>query len=338
MSQYLDIYMRDALGDTGQKPDPARIYWVSPDIIPSGTAPTPNYQQLFASNWAQDVGQNLVVGTMNYIYVRGMNAYTGAETGTIQLYYANSSLLLQASQWITNVIQTANNSPTTAVSASAQNAVVVGADAFQWTPTQPQGGSHFCLIALVGTSNNPAPVPTGDFANSAAFVTWLLDNPSAVQRNITIVNYPPPPSWQQSQVFINLDAVAEEYMFQVDVSPLPAGTVVSFSCSAAGPTPPINASTTVPPNGPSPNWLSQNTQLPAGFSSSLVLTLQIPQGSQPPPQGITVDYARVTQSHDDEILKRHAKPVHFFYPGCDLDADIEVVIMGSCTIRFQQPS
>lgn len=338
MSQYQDIYMRDNLGDTGQIPNPAQVFWDSPDIIPYGTkAYQGNWQTFFASNWAQDVGQAIVSGSMNYIYVRGYNAYSGAESGNIQLYYANSSLLLQTDQWINNVINTANGSATTAVSATATRLVVVGADAFQWTPpAQPGGGAHYCLLALVGTASNPAKVPTGNFPNSAAFVNWIIDNPSVAQRNISIVNYPPPPSWQQSQTFMNLDSTEEEYLFQADISPLPVGTVVSFSCSASGPQPPINVTQTVPVNGPSPNWISALTQLPAGFSSSLVLTLQMPAGSTPPPNGITVDYGRVGRTGDDESLTRHMKPVHFFYPGAKLDASLKVVIIGSCIVRFQQ--
>lgn len=338
MSQYQDIYMRDNLGDQGQVPNQTRIFWTSPDIIPYGTQPYPgNWQTFFASNWAQDVGQGLAPQSMNYIYVRGYNAYPGAESGSVQLYYANSSLLLQTDQWINNLLYTANNVPTTAVSAAAANQVVVGADAFQWTPpAQPTGGAHYCLLALVGTDSNPPQVPTGNFSSDADFVNWILDNPSVVQRNISFVNYPPPPSWQQSQVFMNLDSTEEEYLFQADISPLPAGTVVSFSCSASGPQPPINVTQTVPANGPSPNWISALTQLPAGFSSSLVLTLQMPAGSTPPLNGITVDYGRVGRTGDDESLTRHMKPVHFFYPGAKLDAGLQVVIIGSCIVRFQQ--
>lgn len=334
MTQYDDIYMRDSLGDTGQVPDPVRVQWLSPDIIPYGTTPTPNWQTFFASNWSTDVGVNPVVGTINYVYARGMNAYPGAQTGTIQAYWANSSLLLQPSQWINNQLQTANGATTTAVQASASNQIVVGADAFQWTPTDP-GSSHFCLIAIAGTPNHPPPVPTGDFPSTAAFVAYILDNPPVVQRNLTIVKNPPPPTWQGTQSFQNPDAEAEEFLFQLDVSPLPGGSVVSFSCSASGPTPPIQASVTVPVNGPSPNWLSALTQLPAGFSSSLVVTLQVPQGATPPPKPLVVDYARVTHGRDPHQLRAHAKPIGFFYPGTQHDANLQVVIIGSCSIVFR---
>lgn len=327
--------MRDDLADTGQVPDPSRIYWESPDVIPYGTNPYPgNWQQFFASNWTSDVGVNLSEGTTNYIYVRGFNGAAAATQGTIQLYWAKSSLLLQTSQWVRNVIKTANNSPTTAVSATTGQQVVVGADAFQWTPQPTTGGFHYCLLALVGTNAHPAPVPTGDFPNSAAFVSWLLNNPSAVQRNVTVVTNPHPPTWQQSQTFINLDTnQAYEYLFQADISQLPAGTVVSFSCSASGPQPPINATKTVPSQGPSPNWISALTQLPPGYSSSLVVTLQIPPGSPPSP-GIVVDYARVTQATDDEVLIRAARPVRDLYPETELDAGLQVVLLGSCAIRL----
>jgi hypothetical protein len=336
MTQYTDIYMRDDLADTGQVPNTERAFWTSPDIIPYGTSIySGDWQQFFASNWSQDVGKAIVAGTTNYLYVRGYNKFNGAQTGTIQVYWANSSLLLQASQWVNNPVYTANNLATTAVAAAATNQTVVGADAFQWVPTQTSGGAHLCLLALVGTDENPAPVPSGNFASSTEYANWLLGHPAAVQRNVSVVNTPPPPSWQQSQLFINLDETAEEYLFQADISSLPVGTVVNFSCSASGPTPPINVSKTVPQGGPSPNWLSTVSQLPAEFSSSLVLTLQIPQGSAPPPQGITVDYGRVTQSRDTDELRSWAKPATELYPGADL-AGLEVVILGSCVVRFAQ--
>ena len=334
MAQYQDIYMRDDLDDTGQAPNTARAYWVSPDIIPWGESIYQgDWKQFFTSNWSQDVGKTILEGRTNYLYVRGYNKFAGPQSGTVQVYWAYSSLLLQTSQWIGNVIQTANNLPTTAVAAGATNQIVVGADAFQWSPPKPSGGAHLCLLALVGTAQHRPPVPQGDFPSSAAYANWLLDNPSAVQRNVTLVNNPPPPSWQQSQLFANLDAAAEEYLFQADVSSLPAGTVVSFSCSASGPTPPINTSKTVPQGGPSPNWLSTVSQLPAGFASSLVLTLQVPSGKTVPPQGVTVDFGRVTHARDPEDLRRWSRPATELYPGADL-AGLEVVILGSCAVRF----
>ncbi|MHB9118301.1 MAG: hypothetical protein ACYC2R_08500 [Burkholderiales bacterium] len=331
---YNDIYMRDDLADTGQIPSGAGCSCESPDIIPFGTSPVADPQTEFSGNWTSDVGQNLEYGQINYIYVRGMNAYPGAETGTVQLYYSNSSLLLNVTQWVGNVIQTAESSPLNSVSASAQGDIVVGVDAFQWTPPTPPSGSHYCLVALVGTPNNPVQLPTVDFTSCADFVDWVVDNPSVAQRNITIVSNPVPPTWQQSQQFMNPDSTAEEFYFLIpDISALPMNSTVSLSCAAGEPVPPVNYSATV--NGPGPIPVSSPaTVIPGNFTGSVVVTVNVPTGGVIPQHcSFNVQFLRAVGDKDEEKLRRHSQSLRALNPAAVKDDS--VVVLGNCKIKLQ---
>lgn len=336
MAQYNDLFMRDNMNDSGQVPDPERVFWTSPDIIPWGTVQATSSQLQGFQQWSQQWNVSLSSGQINYIYVRACNLWNGAETGQVTLYWAPSSLLLNSPQWIGNQLLTASAGGACNLSAAAKNQVAVGSAPFQWNPPQPQNNYHYCLIAIVGTPNHAAPMPPqGGFSSSADFAAWVLGNPAVAQRNVTIVNYPPPPSWQQTQNFANLDSSAEQYLFNVDIGSLPAGSSVSFSCSAPGPQPQINASGTVPQGNSGSYYVSQVTTLPALFAASLVVTLNVAQGGSVPSGGITIEYGRIVNSSNDHpTLVALSRSVAEVGAAEHVDASFRVVILGSCYIDF----
>ncbi|MEQ8449438.1 MAG: hypothetical protein RIB97_07095 [Nitratireductor sp.] len=306
MTQYDDIFMRDALDDTGQIPSGVRTAYHSPDIIPWGNQTVSDPQTFFVDNYDQNPGKNLVANEINYIYTRGKNLASAAANGQIYLYWVKSSLLSQPSEWRNNKVPTATPGQNYSnVSASQANQIVVGESAFQWSVPAPPTGYHYCLVSQVVTAANPNPIPD-DFNSTGGFVGWVVDNPGIAWRNVSVLSNASPPSYQVTTAFQNLDDTEELYAFTVEARNLPQGTTVSLVCSETGPNPPINSSGTVTQQNP---WyLYTENSLPAHFSSGLVTTVRLPSGqSWPPDATIDITYNRIVGSRDQEILLRHAK-------------------------------
>ena len=78
---YSGFFLRHALGDNPA--GPSRGAWsASPDIIPAGTQPIANpAQPVSQAGYNSDEGKPISDGSVNYIYVRGLNASPGAATG-----------------------------------------------------------------------------------------------------------------------------------------------------------------------------------------------------------------------------------------------------------------
>lgn len=335
---YDDIFVRDALSDTGQIPSGVRTAYYSPDIIPWGNAAKTDSETFFASNYNQDVGKNLVSQEMNYLYARGKNLYPGTESGNIFLYYVPSSLLAQPSLWRNNQIPTGTPGQNYAKFDSVpQNEIVVGDRAFQWLVPSPPTGYHYCLIGQVVTEAHPNPLPATDFASTEAFVDWIVTNPGICWRNVSILYNSSPPDWQSKLNFANLDHQEQLYAFTVKSEHMPVGTAISLVCSASGPNPPINVSGTVP-SGQDPWYLYTENLIPASFSSNVIITAHLPQGqSWPAGATITPTYNRIVSAKDGENLRRYALepeklglPAHIAARASNL-----MVRLGTYTVQVQ---
>lgn len=302
MPGYNDIFMRDFVGDTGQIPSTTRLaVSASPDIIPAGTSPMANYQTVLVNNfngpfnYYQNIQQNLY----NYIYVRGFNLWAGAETGTIALYYAPSSLLLTPANWINNRISNFNNTMVANLSASATNQVVVGDAPFYWQPAPlaPNMG-HYCLIAQVVTPHTPNPIPSGD--NLENFALWVANHPGIAWRNVTVVTSMPSPSYTGFQGIQNPQSTSVLSTLTVRCVNIPDNTNVQLVCPVTGPQPPISINGTVGPANriqdpqfPNDkiNIFSAVALLPANFQAQVQLTINVPQGQTLPTNAsATVSY------------------------------------------------
>ena len=98
---YNDLFVRDALDDNGTIPYSGATACSSPDIIPA------QQQVLSAATLINTYPQNptntnINTQQINNIYVRAKNLSSSAASGTISLYWAQSSLILTPSQWVTN--------------------------------------------------------------------------------------------------------------------------------------------------------------------------------------------------------------------------------------------
>lgn len=284
MSQYQDIFMRDFLGDTGQIPSTlSDVIYFSPDIIPYGPNPVPNYQSFFAGNYNGPLNyySDINVGAYNYIYTRGFNLFPGPQTGKINLYWARASLLLMPSQWLPNLLPNSNNTTAANVSASQTNQVVVGVGPFYWQPQPITGNDHYCLIAQVVTNQDPDQIPT----TIEDFALFVANNPGIAWRNVALVNNPGA-NYSAFVIIVNPDPTVNMFSLTVTCTNIPDGTGVALLGALSPPA--INFQDTV---GPA-NQIGSNPKIntfgwvvfgvPANFQESIQLSATAPTGTQFP--------------------------------------------------------
>jgi hypothetical protein len=276
---YDDLFMRANLSDVGQVPGVGNAC-TSPDIIPFGSLPysgDPN--TFFAGNYTSDVGQNVLAGEQNYIYVRAKNLASAADTGQVWLYWSKASLLNWPSVWSGNALKTEQGSTSVEISAAQDGQVAVGQAPFVWSPAQISD-DHYCMISRVVTANNPNPVP--DDGTIDDFTKYVLNNRGVGWRNVTLVRGDTP-SWQ---VPVNLRVTdACQLLIQVETTNVPLGCAVQFACGIEGPNPPLilaPTQITTSPNQTVGIW----SQLPQGFSADITVSFwlnsnpALPSGAQ----------------------------------------------------------
>lgn len=312
-TQYQDIFMRDFVGDTGQIPSTTRdSVYQSPDIIPFGPSPDPSYATDFVNNYNGPFNyyQNISSTAYNYIYVRGFNLFPGAQTGTINLYYARASMLLLPSQWINNQISNINGTTAVNLSVSATGQAVVGQGAFYWQPPGIVANDHYCLVAQVVTSQDPDTIPE----SLEDFAAFVASNPGIAWRNVALVSTSAP-SYSSFVLIANPDPQVEMMTLAVTCTNIPDGTSVSIVGSE--PTPSINYTSTV---GPA-NQMGTNPKLnqfgtlvagvPGNFQESIQISATAPTGTAFPVGSVIEFQYYLNRSSDHRLARLGADPRRF---------------------------
>lgn len=273
-TMYDDLFFRSNLSDVGQLPSPPLAY-ESPDIIPAGIYPTNNPQDFFSGNYNQDVGQNLVTGGPNYIYLRTRNLAPGAEGGKVSLYYTPASLLLYPNKWQNNELKTSDQQTEVFVQAANPGDISVTANPFVWEPTSISG-DHYCLISRVSTLRHDNPIPAvGSYTDMTEFI---LNHPGFGWRNVSLTNVNSPTF--DTPVDYTQGTEAGRITFQLECTNVPGGASVAFSAGTPGPNPLIVLEkTTVPPNNGSWNT-SVTCDVPANYQTTLIYSYWA-NGTQP---------------------------------------------------------
>jgi hypothetical protein len=163
------IVIRQAIGT----PTTDQAWLNSPDILVyPGTQPGNTNLFTTPAFYATGLSQAPLINGSNYIYVRGQNAASGAQTSTVYLFsadhnprgsrFGNPSQLLVPSQWQSaNFTVNGKAQNSVSITASAQNDIVLGASPLVWTPP-PMANNYdnYCLIVWVdNTSDNSNPPP-----------------------------------------------------------------------------------------------------------------------------------------------------------------------------------
>ena len=184
-----DVYLRDALGDTGAVPNAGAVS-VSPDIIcaPAAVAdPTASFGEGSGTENVDTLGDRVEHGQDNFIYVRMKNRGAGVASGvSARVYWSEVATLVTPNMW--NLIGT-----TAAVNVPQGNTLVVAGPLTWPAAALPPIGDHACFIAAVGSAADPTPppLPTTDWTNFLAFVR---NNNNVAWRNFDVVEVLPDPA------------------------------------------------------------------------------------------------------------------------------------------------
>jgi hypothetical protein len=216
-----DLYVRDFVGDVGD-PHGAWLVYASPDIIPlqaTVTNPQSTYGAGSGTENLAGLGDDIEAGQDNYIYVRISNrGGAPANNVTADVYWSPPATLVTPNLW------TFIGSDTIPVVPSGN--VLTVSNAITWQASNIPGPGHYCFVALVGTANDPAPVPAS-FPNWNDYVLFIQNNNNVAWRNFNVVNILPRIQGPITLPFLAVGApdVARPMRLEV-VSRLPQGSRV----------------------------------------------------------------------------------------------------------------
>ena len=172
-----DVYVRDNLVDTGAEPFPGGYLWASPDII-NRRDPVADPATAFADLTNDALWQNVEFGEDNAVYVRLQNRGPQAGDATVNVYFSAATSFGTPASWIH-------------VGALAAPAIAPGAMHVAGPLTFPAalipGPGHYCMIAVVSSSLDPAP-DTNLISNVTEYLDFVRGTNNIAYRNMDVVD------------------------------------------------------------------------------------------------------------------------------------------------------
>lgn len=183
-----DVYLRDEVGDTGAIPWTGGIS-SSPDVIvlPSAAAnPQASYGEGSGTENSNSLGWQVESGQDNFVYVRVRNrGGTAAANVVATVYWSDVATLVTPGMW--NLIGS-----TTLANVPVGDQLTVS-DAIQWPAAQIPATGHYCFVATLHHSNDPAP-PTPGSMSWNDFYDLIRAHNNVTWRNFNVINAIPPSS------------------------------------------------------------------------------------------------------------------------------------------------
>lgn len=181
-----DVYVRDNVGDIGD-PHTGGIS-ASPDVIlrPLPAAdPQAQYGEGSGTENSSTLGYEAEAGQDNYIYVRTRNrGGTGASDVTATVYWSPVTTLVTPATWTEVGSVTVPSVPT--------GDQLTVSDAIVWPAAELPSTGHYCLVAIIGSDQDPAPDP-GEFTDFGNFRRFIRENNNVTWRNFNVVDNQPDP-------------------------------------------------------------------------------------------------------------------------------------------------
>jgi hypothetical protein len=188
------LYMRHNLCDDGTSHVGPLAH--SPDIIMKNN-PITNPQGTFSTtasiNSDTESDPFVLDGQDNYVYLRVWNRGIDTTNVTATVYWSPPATLVTPSMW--NLIGSAMfadvpqaqfiGSPSPPLVAQASN-VQVSNPGVTWPQGNIPGPGHYCFVATVGNSVEPAPSPT-TFTNFQGYVNYILAHNNITWRNFNVI-------------------------------------------------------------------------------------------------------------------------------------------------------
>lgn len=176
-----DIYLRDAVGDTGAIPWTGPIS-VSPDVIvlPSPVAdPQLAFGEGSGTENSATLGEKVETGQNNTIYVRVRNRGGSIATNVIAtVYWSEVATLVTPSTWHLIGSVTLPSVPI--------GDVLTVSPGLTWAVTLPEGG-HYCFVATLQHPNDPAPPMPGPL-DWDSFQDMIRAHNNVTWRNFNVFN------------------------------------------------------------------------------------------------------------------------------------------------------
>jgi len=181
-----DVYLRDALGDTGVVPSTGAVS-VSPDVIVQANAvanPNTSFGEGSGTENDDTLGTKVEHGQDNHVYVRMRNRGLGAAPATrATVYWREVATLVTPNMW--NLIGT-----TAPVDVPVGNTLAVTSDLVWPAANLPPTGDHACFVAILDQASDPAPpIPaSGPAFDWNAFVNLVRGQNNVTWRNFDVVD------------------------------------------------------------------------------------------------------------------------------------------------------
>lgn len=180
-----DVYLRDFVGDSGDAHMGAIS--ASPDVILRQNAvadPQAAFGQGSGVENSATLGYEAEAGQDNFVYVRMRNrGGSAANNVEATVFWAPPSTLLTPDQW--------NPLGSTTLPSVPTGDQLTVSDAIQWQAADIPAPGHYCFVALIGATGDPAPAPA-DFLDWDNFRSFIRNNNNVTWRNFNVVNNTPP--------------------------------------------------------------------------------------------------------------------------------------------------
>ncbi|MGB5083620.1 MAG: hypothetical protein WBO09_03250, partial [Methylocystis silviterrae] len=130
------------------------------------------------------LGYEAEAGQDNFVYVRMRNrGGSAANNVEATVFWAPPSTLLTPDQW--------NPLGSTTLPSVPTGDQLTVSDAIQWQAADIPAPGHYCFVALIGATGDPAPAPA-DFLDWDNFRSFIRNNNNVTWRNFNVVNNTPP--------------------------------------------------------------------------------------------------------------------------------------------------
>ncbi len=201
-----DIYVRDNLADTGTEPYPGTYLYASPDII-NRTAPSANPATDFANMNDDMLWQNVEFGQDNYVYVRLQNRGPQNGDATINVYFSSATTFGTPASWIHIGTLTENTIAPGTVRIAGPLTFLSGAI--------PAVG-HYCMIAVVSDSLDPAPDHTL-ITSVNDYLNFVRNTNNIAYRNMDVVDLMPGLPGKFEAEVRGLAGARDKFALRIDV-------------------------------------------------------------------------------------------------------------------------
>jgi hypothetical protein len=290
------FFVRDYLG---QQPGQQGAAWsTSPDVVLAGAVPTQASQYTTPQGYATDYGAMIYINRANFIYPRALSL-GGATTGRAWLFWAQSDLALWPQNWRSDQItvggEAVNYQP---ITASADGAIAVVDQPFEWTPPSPAAGQHY--ISILWIEDTPANPPVNPVAGLPPFPTFddlanfVLSHDNMGWRDSVAVNGQAP-TWSQV-IPITGPSPATPFYVGLQCKNMPTDGQVGFVVPGPSPSIPPVIMPMQPIRNPNMTFMVQVNDWPSGAQSAATLYYQ--QGATPPPPGASLSLVMAIPAAD----------------------------------------